>query len=125
VAVYENSDLQKVDILKENKGKSGIYRWTNNATGKSYVGSSVNLYRRLRQYYDYSTLSDPKCNMLINRALFLPCILPPLGGSPGEAGEENMGIRALNLKFLNIVIRKMLSLENNFIWISSSPSTIF
>jgi hypothetical protein len=26
VAVYENSDLQKVDILKENKGKSGIYR---------------------------------------------------------------------------------------------------
>jgi excinuclease UvrABC nuclease subunit len=70
VAVYENSDLQKVDILKENKGKSGIYRWTNNATGKSYVGSSVNLYRRLRQYYDYSTLSDPKCNMLINRALF-------------------------------------------------------
>jgi len=25
VAVYENSDLQKVDILKDNKGKSGIY----------------------------------------------------------------------------------------------------
>jgi len=27
VAVYENSDLQKSDILKENKGKSGIYMY--------------------------------------------------------------------------------------------------
>ena len=30
VIVYLNADTQKVQILKENKGKSGIYCWKNN-----------------------------------------------------------------------------------------------
>jgi len=33
------------------KKKSGVYRWTNNLNGNSYVGSAVNLYLRLKQYY--------------------------------------------------------------------------
>lgn len=41
--LYENPDLQKEDILNENKGKSGVYRWTNKETGKTYIGSSENL----------------------------------------------------------------------------------
>ncbi|RPB06331.1 GIY-YIG-domain-containing protein, partial [Morchella conica CCBAS932] len=43
--------LQKESILTENKGKSGVYRWTNKENGKSYVGSAVDLGRRFSEYY--------------------------------------------------------------------------
>jgi group I intron endonuclease len=38
-------------IYKENNKKSGIYRWTNLVTGKSYIGSAVNLTERLKNYF--------------------------------------------------------------------------
>jgi hypothetical protein len=44
--------VMKVEILKENKGKAGIYRFVNIVNGKSYVGSSVNLSIRLGKYYN-------------------------------------------------------------------------
>jgi len=47
---YEDLYLNKSQILKFNKGKSGVYRWINKKSGKSYVGSSVNLFFRLRDY---------------------------------------------------------------------------
>lgn len=41
----------KYKILNENKGKSGLYRWTNvNNKKKYYVGSSSDLTRRLQCY---------------------------------------------------------------------------
>ena len=55
---YKNADLDKLQILKENKGKSGVYRWTNLVNGKSYIGSSANLERRLRNYYTISYLES-------------------------------------------------------------------
>lgn len=64
---YLNADENKEEIVKENKGKSGIYRWTNLSTGSMYVGSSINLYNRLRSYYDYSSLT--KKNMIIHKAI--------------------------------------------------------
>lgn len=48
---YSNPDLQKDNILKENKNKSGVYRWTNLNNNKSYVGSGVNLSKRIYEYY--------------------------------------------------------------------------
>jgi excinuclease UvrABC nuclease subunit len=51
IAIYNDAGAQIKSIFKENKGKSGIYRWTNNITGASYVGSAVDLTRRLRDYY--------------------------------------------------------------------------
>nr|QID02720.1 hypothetical protein [Orbilia oligospora]QID02784.1 GIY endonuclease [Orbilia oligospora] len=57
VVVYTNAETQKVQILKENKSKSGVYRWVNLENGKSYVGSSTKLSRRLRDYYDISFLN--------------------------------------------------------------------
>jgi group I intron endonuclease len=51
VVTYTNAEKYKYLILKENKNKSGIYRWNNIVTGKSYIGSSVNLAGRLRIYY--------------------------------------------------------------------------
>ena len=54
--VYENVDLQKLEILAENKGKSGIYCFTNTINGKKYIGSSVDLRRRFSQYFNINTL---------------------------------------------------------------------
>lgn len=67
VKIYGNADLQKQDILKDQKGKSGIYRWTNILNGKSYVGSSNNLIRRLYVYYNAKYLI--KYNLVIYKAL--------------------------------------------------------
>jgi hypothetical protein len=51
VVSYSNADLEALKILKENRGKSGVYRWTNLNNNKSYVGSGVNLSKRLCAYY--------------------------------------------------------------------------
>ena len=64
---YENADVYKLKAVKENKKKSGVYRWVNKVNGKSYVGSSVNLGIRFKDYYDFSHLS--KNNMTICKAL--------------------------------------------------------
>lgn len=53
---YENADTQKLEILKENQNKSGIYRWVNKINGKTYIGSSKNLGKRLRDYFNISFL---------------------------------------------------------------------
>lgn len=57
---YENADLEKLKIIKENTGKSGVYCWVNLSNGSTYIGSSVNLGNRLRQYFNYNYISDEK-----------------------------------------------------------------
>ena len=57
VVVYPDAYLNKSLILKKGKNKVGIYRWVNKVNGKTYIGSSVNLARRFRVYYDLSFLS--------------------------------------------------------------------
>lgn len=47
--IYENADTQK--SFKDNIGKSGIYLRINKLNGDSYVGSGVDLNKRLYQYY--------------------------------------------------------------------------
>lgn len=69
VATYANADVQKELAVRENRGKSGVYRWINKKTGKSYIGSSIDLSRRFNQYYNYNHISDLKHNMLIYKAL--------------------------------------------------------
>ena len=39
VLIYTNPDEHKGLIAKQNKGKSGVYRWVHQDSGKSYVGS--------------------------------------------------------------------------------------
>lgn len=48
--IYSNLWTNKVEILKTNKGKSGVYRFNNLITGNSYIGASINISRRLRCY---------------------------------------------------------------------------
>lgn len=68
VIVYDNADLLKLQAVLENKGKSGVYRWTNKVNNKSYIGSSINLGKRLANYYNLNYISTSKmsiCKALI------------------------------------------------------------
>lgn len=56
VKVYSNAYTQKKEVLSENIGKSGVYCWTNKLSGKTYVGSGVDLSKRLRSYYNDNEL---------------------------------------------------------------------
>ena len=49
--MYSDAESSRKLALKESKGKSGVYRWLNIVTGDSYVGSSIELSRRLADYY--------------------------------------------------------------------------
>lgn len=60
VRTYWNADLQKSEICKHNKNKTGIYRSTHQVSGKSYIGSSVNLTCRFIQYYNINRLETEK-----------------------------------------------------------------
>lgn len=59
IIIYPNTDLNKDKIILENKDKAGIYQFTNLLTGDSYIGSSTNLSKRFRQYYNYNFISSP------------------------------------------------------------------
>lgn len=56
VVIYTDSSKQKAEIIKHNHKKSGIYRWTHKLSGKSYVGSALDLTRRFRNYFSAAFL---------------------------------------------------------------------
>jgi GIY-YIG catalytic domain len=68
IMIYHNADVNKLQILSENKEKAGIYMWTQNESGKRCVGSAVDLSKRLSNYYSIAYLTRFK-SMYINNAL--------------------------------------------------------
>lgn len=68
VIFYFNLYTNKSIIYKENRGKSGVYRINKIITGKSYIGSAIDLSRRFSNYYSIKYL-EYKPNSRINRAL--------------------------------------------------------
>ncbi len=68
---YSNAETQKKEILKDNKKKSGVYRWINIENEKSYVGSSVNMGIRFKNYYSnyYLKTELKKSKCMIYKAL--------------------------------------------------------
>jgi hypothetical protein len=68
---YVNADLQKIDICKDNYNKTGIYRWTHIESGKSYIGSAINLSNRFKNYYNKAYLEREiiKNNSMIYKAI--------------------------------------------------------
>jgi excinuclease UvrABC nuclease subunit len=66
--VYENISDMKKDILNENKGKSGIYMLTNKLTKDIYIGQSINISNRFKNYLNLSYLKS-KDSLIISRAL--------------------------------------------------------
>lgn len=69
IMIYNNMETNKSLILSENKGKSGIYRINNLVRDKSYIGSAIDIYKRLNNYYYISYLENQKCNSIIYKAL--------------------------------------------------------
>nr|YP_009048474.1 hypothetical protein [Heterobasidion irregulare] len=67
VVNYNNAELQKSLIFKENINKSFVYRWINKINGKDYLGSTTNAKSRLSTYYDHKSLK--LANMPIYNAL--------------------------------------------------------
>jgi pyridoxine/pyridoxamine 5'-phosphate oxidase len=94
VRIYNNAESQKGAIIEENRGKSGVYRWTNLENGSSYIGSSVNLGKRLNLYYNSNYLT--KVNMIIHKAL-----------------NKHKHSGAPPLKLWNTVINPLYYRENN------------
>jgi len=71
VVSYFNIDINKSLILKENKGKSGIYRLNNLINRKNYIGSAKCLTGRLSVYYSSASLRTrlERGSSIIYRAL--------------------------------------------------------
>jgi group I intron endonuclease len=68
--VYDNFKQDKANILKEQKDKSGVYCLINKNNGHSYVGSSINLASRMKNYLNNTFLkSKQNINMPIVKAL--------------------------------------------------------
>jgi group I intron endonuclease len=68
--IYDNFEENRVNILKEQKDKSGIYCLINKNNGHAYVGSSINLASRMRNYLNKAFLkSKQNINMPITKAL--------------------------------------------------------
>jgi group I intron endonuclease len=68
--VYDNFKEDRVKILKEQKNKSGVYCLINKINGHSYVGSSINLAARMKNYLNTHFLkSRQNINMPIVKAL--------------------------------------------------------
>ena len=67
---YYNLKENKVEILKQQKYKSGVYCLINNINNHSYVGSSINLASRMKNYLNNTFLkSRQNINMPIVKAL--------------------------------------------------------
>lgn len=68
VKIYANADTQKLQIIKENTNKSGVYLWKNLVNQKQYIGSSIDLRRRFNTYFNSNHLLKYDY-MYINRVL--------------------------------------------------------
>jgi len=70
VKVYKSLKNDRVQILRDQKNKSGVYCLLNNINGHTYVGSSINLDNRMRNYLNNNFLkSKQNSNMPIVKAL--------------------------------------------------------
>jgi group I intron endonuclease len=66
--IYENAFDMRKDILNENKGKSGIYMITNKLTKDIYIGQSIDISNRFKNYFNLSYLKSSD-SYIISRAL--------------------------------------------------------
>ena len=70
IKVYDNLKQERVNILKQEKNKSGVYCLINKVNGHTYVGSSINLVSRMRNYLNKAFLkSKQNANIPITKAL--------------------------------------------------------
>lgn len=107
---YKNLKLARELLKLELKNKAGVYKLINLNNGKSYVGSSNNLYRRLGEH----------CNENVNKAKLLKG-KSPIGAALLKYGTDNFALVILefidlnNEKLAKEKKVKILLSEQNFI----------
>jgi len=69
VKVYHNLEKERAIIREHNEGRSGIYRWVNLINGKSYIGSSSQLFARFKNYLSPGYISATNNKSTIHKAL--------------------------------------------------------
>jgi GIY-YIG catalytic domain len=67
IIIYSNIETEKSIIYLGNKGKAGIYQWTHKESGEIYIGSAVDLTKRLKDYFSPAKLKE--ANNYISRAI--------------------------------------------------------
>lgn len=87
--------MKMKNIIKNNKNKSGIYKWTNKLTLDTYIGSAVNLSRRFREYTSVNFLLK---ETLKNKSIIYKAIL--------KYGYDNFNIEVLEYCESNILIER-------------------
>ena len=68
IIFFKNVKQDKKNIYKELRKKSGVYIFINNITNQLYIGSSINLTKRMVSYYYYIN-SDKLSKFVIIRAM--------------------------------------------------------
>jgi group I intron endonuclease len=65
--IYKNAEIDRSQILSDTKSLAGIYMWTHIESNKKYIGSAVDLSKRLKDYY--SPLYLKRADNYISKAL--------------------------------------------------------
>lgn len=95
VVFYKNAERHKLTVLKENKKKSGIYCWKNKINNKLYIGSAMDLTKRLNQYYNHKFLIK---SLLLANSLIYSSLL--------KYGYSNFSLEVLEYTELNLLLIK-------------------
>jgi len=69
---YTDPEKNKSRIYRENKKKSGIYRWTNRINGHSYIGRSKDLGNRFWLYFSKKSMRN---NLKTSRSFIYSALL--------------------------------------------------
>src|ERR1700722_14274858 len=70
IKVYSNFKEERLQLIKDHKNKAGIYCLVNLINGHTYIGSSINIQVRMRNYLNNIFLNNKKnINMPIVKAL--------------------------------------------------------
>ena len=115
IVTYTNIQKYKSFIIKENKEISCIYRWNDLNTGKSYIGSSKNLARRLSTYFSKKAMLN---QLNKGRSIIYSALL--------KHGYDNFSLDILEYCEINILIEReqyyldLLKPEYNILKVTSS-----
>ena len=102
-------------MLKDNKNKSGIYRWVNNLNGNTYVGSGVNLEKRLASYYHENEL-----NSLVKKRYFSSTNFPYCFPVKSYENADTDKFQIINENRNKAGIYRWINLKNGKTYIGSS-----
>lgn len=69
IIIYSNTEIDRLQILSDNKGKTDIYLWNHKESNKIYIDSAANLEKRFKSYYFKIFISKAKINSYIYNAL--------------------------------------------------------